>query len=74
MVKRKTVDSYVNWAEEGRVLEERHSVVGMRVHGGGTQKIENNDTGWTCINMRRTPEATSKQKDAINQSSSRRKM
>jgi hypothetical protein len=72
-VKHKTVDSYVNWAEEGRVLEEHHSVVGMRVHGGGTRKIENNNKGWTCINMHRTPEATLKQKDIINQSSSRRK-
>ena len=72
-MERETVDGYVNWADEGGVLEECHSVVGMRVHDGGIQKIENNDTGRTCINMRKTPEATSKRKDVINQSSSRRK-
>jgi hypothetical protein len=72
-VKGETVDGYVNRTEESRVLEESHGVVGVRVHGGGIRKIENNYTGRTCINMRRTPEATSKRKDVINQSSSSRK-
>jgi len=48
-----TVDGHVNWVEEGRVLEERYHVIGMRVHDGRARKIENNEPGRSWLNMRR---------------------
>src|ERR1700722_20199010 len=48
----KTVDSHINWAEEGGVLEERNSMIGMRVHDGRARKIENNEPGHSCTGTR----------------------
>ena len=45
MVEDETADSYVNWVEEGRVLEECNGMIGMRVHDGRARKIENNEPG-----------------------------
>ena len=47
----KTVDSYINWVEEGGVLEERNGMIGMRVHDGRARKIENNKPGHSWLNM-----------------------
>ena len=51
MVEGETVDSHVNWVEEGGVLEEHYSVIGMRVHDGRARKIENNEPGCSWLNM-----------------------
>ena len=53
MVEGETVDSHINWMEEGGVLEEHYSVIGMRVHDGRARKIENNEPGRSWLNMQR---------------------
>ena len=46
-----TVDSHINQAEKGGILEERHSMVRMRVYDGGIEKIKNNKPGRSWLNM-----------------------
>ena len=53
MMEGETVDSHINWAEEGGVLEKHNSMIGMRVHDGRARKIENNKPGCSWLNMQR---------------------
>jgi len=45
------VDSYINWVEEGGVLEERNGMIGMRVYNRRARKIENNEPEYSWLNM-----------------------
>ena len=45
--------THINWAKEGGVLEECHSVIGIRVHDGRARKIENNEPRCSWLNMRK---------------------